>query len=334
MNYTENYHLPQWEENDRVMRTDFNDAMSSLENGLTACRDMAETGGAEARSALYAGLFRMAYNHWHAAAALDSFPGQSGVFRQGFAQGEGGSAPGAMQLEDCVWLVNGSEMLTIGHITPTLNKNDKISSAQGSSGSMNAYFTPTYGGQLTGVSLRAHCTALKSSCTMQCTLELRAKNRLLGQASGEMTVTATGYTTVKLPVNIPLHAGERHTLTVQAANINFTGTIEVFGLTAEGYRTPSAYTTKTFQAEEGGLSGLALVHYEACGTESSLSLQWDGEVLTPRTIRTITGYLGRTVQEAEFRLDRPVPASSSLRLSITCGNGGDIALYDWGAVLL
>ena len=35
MNYTENYHLPQWEETDRVLRTDFNNAMDSIETGLT-----------------------------------------------------------------------------------------------------------------------------------------------------------------------------------------------------------------------------------------------------------------------------------------------------------
>ena len=44
MNYTENYHLPQWEETDRIMRTDFNAAMASLEGGLTECRDAAAAG--------------------------------------------------------------------------------------------------------------------------------------------------------------------------------------------------------------------------------------------------------------------------------------------------
>ena len=28
MNYTEKYHLPQWEETDRIMRTDFNQMRS------------------------------------------------------------------------------------------------------------------------------------------------------------------------------------------------------------------------------------------------------------------------------------------------------------------
>ena len=67
MNYTENYHLPQWEETDRIMRTDFNAAMASLEGGLTECRDAAAAGSVQAGSALYAGLFRLAYNHWRLA---------------------------------------------------------------------------------------------------------------------------------------------------------------------------------------------------------------------------------------------------------------------------
>lgn len=36
MNYTEKYHLPQWEENDRVMRTDFNQMCADIETGLDA----------------------------------------------------------------------------------------------------------------------------------------------------------------------------------------------------------------------------------------------------------------------------------------------------------
>ena len=34
MNYTQNYQLPQWEKDDRIMMDDFNDAMSKVENGL------------------------------------------------------------------------------------------------------------------------------------------------------------------------------------------------------------------------------------------------------------------------------------------------------------
>ena len=35
MNYTTNYHLPQWVESDRILMGDFNDAMEEIEEGLT-----------------------------------------------------------------------------------------------------------------------------------------------------------------------------------------------------------------------------------------------------------------------------------------------------------
>ena len=37
MNYTTNYHLPQWVESDRIMMEDFNDAMASIDEGLAEC---------------------------------------------------------------------------------------------------------------------------------------------------------------------------------------------------------------------------------------------------------------------------------------------------------
>ena len=50
MNYTENYHLPQWEETDRIMRTDFNQMCADMEAGLNANREAADAGIAEAKT--------------------------------------------------------------------------------------------------------------------------------------------------------------------------------------------------------------------------------------------------------------------------------------------
>ena len=47
MNYTEKYHLPQWEETDRIMRTDFNQMCADLEKGIARAQvsaDSAQTG--------------------------------------------------------------------------------------------------------------------------------------------------------------------------------------------------------------------------------------------------------------------------------------------------
>ena len=39
MEYTKNYHLPQWAEEDRIQMEDFNDAMASIESGLDSKAD-------------------------------------------------------------------------------------------------------------------------------------------------------------------------------------------------------------------------------------------------------------------------------------------------------
>ena len=48
MNYTEKYHLPQWDETDRIMRVDFNDAMAGIETGMSENAQTAQDAMAEA----------------------------------------------------------------------------------------------------------------------------------------------------------------------------------------------------------------------------------------------------------------------------------------------
>ena len=43
MNYTTNYHLPQWVESDRIMMEDFNQMCADIDGGLTAVQAVAET---------------------------------------------------------------------------------------------------------------------------------------------------------------------------------------------------------------------------------------------------------------------------------------------------
>ena len=44
MNYTKNHHLPQWEESDRILMTDFNQMCSDMESGLDKIQDEAAAG--------------------------------------------------------------------------------------------------------------------------------------------------------------------------------------------------------------------------------------------------------------------------------------------------
>lgn len=51
MNYTENYHLPQWEETDRIMRTDFNQMCADIDQGIREAQSAADTAQANAGTA-------------------------------------------------------------------------------------------------------------------------------------------------------------------------------------------------------------------------------------------------------------------------------------------
>ncbi len=51
MKYTENYHLPQWVESDRIMMEDFNGAMAVIESGLTEAKAAAAAAGETAAQA-------------------------------------------------------------------------------------------------------------------------------------------------------------------------------------------------------------------------------------------------------------------------------------------
>ena len=42
MNYTGKYHLPQWEETDRIMRVDFNQMCADIEEGMTNAQTAAD----------------------------------------------------------------------------------------------------------------------------------------------------------------------------------------------------------------------------------------------------------------------------------------------------
>ena len=65
------------------------------------------------------------------------------------------------------------------------------------------------------------------------------------------------------------------------------------------------------------------------GTGGTLSLNWDGALLSPVHTRSIVNFTGKTVMEAAFRKNGRISANTALRLNARCNVGGDIALYGW-----
>ena len=51
MNYTTNYHLPQWAETDRIMMEDFNQMCADIDQGIKTAQDTADTAESKADAA-------------------------------------------------------------------------------------------------------------------------------------------------------------------------------------------------------------------------------------------------------------------------------------------
>ena len=64
MNYTEKYHLPQWEESDRVMPTDFNQMCADMETGLEGNAQAAQTAQTTADTALSTAQTALAHKNY------------------------------------------------------------------------------------------------------------------------------------------------------------------------------------------------------------------------------------------------------------------------------
>ena len=204
MNYTENYHLPQWEETDRIMRIDFNDAMAGIERGLSHEKTerlaleeqmrLAEAGtSAAARTAIQNGLFRLAYNRWYYLTSLAEVPRQVGFFRQGFARDEKSPVGGMLQMEDRLWTANGDAALTLDNLRPTFKQLSTISSNK-SSDTFSMTFTPPASGWLTALWLTGNYSGNTGAHNSgACTLRMYddAKNTLLASISTSLHFAST-----------------------------------------------------------------------------------------------------------------------------------------------
>ena len=64
MNYTEKYHLPQWEESDRVMRTDFNQMCVDMETDREGNAQAAQPAQTTADTALSTAQTALAHKNY------------------------------------------------------------------------------------------------------------------------------------------------------------------------------------------------------------------------------------------------------------------------------
>lgn len=350
MNYTEKYHLPQWEETDRIMRTDFNQMCADMESGLAGnaqvseqlterieeveqeAQELAEAGGSSAKAALLQGLFRLAYNHYFHLLDAEKDLWQTGVFTQSFARGAGGKVTGMLQQENMVWI--GQYQNTPE--TDTVTTARKVSTMEETGSTYIFTFTARRGMRVTGIKLTSD-DDWTASVANRYTVRLFNQAQNTVDAEFQATLSQTSYKAYLLPVDFVLHCDHYYRIEIIKEKSEFMK-LRLSSMTDYLEWTNSSYVegaaTLTATGNEENMGGLVLAHYNGWASAGTLSLNWDGKVMTPDIVRAITDKDGRKMKIAEFRRTSEVPASSAMKLTLTCEERGELELYRMGMILV
>ena len=363
MDYTKNYHLPQWVKSDRIMMDDFNRMCVDLENGLTGNRQAANelsgqiqrvereakeqirTSDTASQSSLKSGLLRLAYNHCHLLAAVEKQPPQNGCFFQRF---KGMSVPaeasGLLARGDALWIARGAAAYSSEDFRSQLQQVSPLQVVKGNAAAnrpMILRFTPPGPGCIKEFPMKSSLNNIEKYTS---TLHFALYNEHTGEYEAEMDYSwnlgsSPSYTSFEtLQLNLCFSGGFTYRLEVSTTDSHYNATASYLSsadlvgrFTTESYTADTTgVLTRTVQCGEARMDGIVLVHYRMIGTGGSLSLAWDGAAIPPSRTGNITTIDGNTVAEMEFRRNAAVPATTSLQLNARCNLGGEIALYSWG----
>ena len=368
MDYTKNYHLPQWVKSDRIMMDDFNRMCADLENGLTGNRaefrqkdselsGRIEQVAGDARAQLQAadpasqaslktGLLRLAYNHCHLLAAVEKQPPQSGCFFQQLKGSPTSSAiNGLLMRSDALWIARGTASYTTEQIRSQIKLVSEMTVVKGNAAAntpMVVRFTPPG-----PVCIREFpfTNAFNDISSRMTTLHIALYNENTGEYEAEIDYPLdlgphsgrTAFSILRVP--LCFSGGFTYRIEISTSDCHYSGTGNynptrdpmIAKFTADSLTADTTGTiSRTIPCGEARTDGIVLVHYRMIGTGGTLSLNWDGAVLTPVRTRELTNIDGKAVAEMEFRRNASVPATTSLQLNARCNPGGEIVLYGWG----
>ena len=356
MNYTKNYHLPQWIKSDRIMMDDFNEMCRNIENGLSERNQTVDNlsgqitnvsntlsqqiSGKAAESATFERFCRAAYNHYHLAALCAPFPRQMGVFHQSF-EPENVTVPGMTRWDGFCYMGKGTKNVTVKEFYDALTVEANMTVNNNSSVTpLSVRFTPTLPGvlkkfRLTGRYFCPQQVVEGGLCRVTLHNLSTNKTEVSYTFSLNMGVGFDGRGPRTVEMNVPFHTGYDYRLKIEPLSSNYSlSYVPMFDneFQVELLDLPSASITRTVPCEPCG-GGIVLVRFLPYGQGGTITLSWNNANVPAYATRTITDERGRTFQEMEFRKSWAVPANSTLRLDLRCSNGG-IALYSWGAAFI
>jgi len=332
MKYTENYRLPQWEEGDRILRTDFNRMCADIDGGFLGCRREIQ----EEETLVLERLCRLAYNHYGLFRDTSQLPRQIGVVHQRFGKGAG-SVEGMVRQENCCYMGGGSEPVSVEAFSQSIDRKSKLEVVKNTSAvSLVAEFTAPGPGRFVYLPVYgtySACDTAGGPC--QVTLynldEKRTEKSMLVPL-GLRQITGITTTGLAPQVDLPFHGGYRYRLTIAPQTRDYNAKLDFSTVTdyhLELYSNRNVSVAQTLQTGETSRGGLVVVRYKPYG-QCGLRLLWDGVAIPVWKNLEAEG----EIEEMIFRRVGLVSAESSLTLELTCGVNSELALYSLGAVLL
>ena len=336
MNYTENYHLPQWDETDRILRTDFNRMCADIEKGLDKSE---QTAGKS-----WDRLRRLAYNHYCMVQKMDPAPWQIGLFQQNPAKNQEGIGGTEAYWEGVRFAGKAETPLTneiLANCLHTVTEMKVNKNQLSQSTPMTATFQPPASGVIQNFALQGRYT----DCTLRDIFQFRIT--LTNQDTGVVEKTlnmqfayntnGASFTTYFNGTSISFIGGAHYLITMEplSANSNMTAALTIGTDTTVTTIASDGIITAdhTFQEQEPGTGGMMVLRCAVYGTGGALTFQWDGVEREPDISRKTLTSDGKTVQELIYLRDDVVPQNSQLSLRFDSNVGGSFLFYDWGAML-
>ena len=355
MNYTTNYHLPQWVETDRIRMEDFNQAMADIDEGIAeersarqeAINDLSQSAAqsqAAAKTELFNKLRQSGYDLYQMAGRaacknLFSFAAKSMVINTLHTAEELARAEICLHLTGGGIQIGPATELTLAKINAAIYEwtNGEAASIAASA-TAAVKFRSTFRGTITKLNVWYHRTNVNNTGSLP--LYVRLYDQATGsriyqseRLSGKvMSQTDTADT---LTVAVPVEPNRDYRLELYSGGDIFTGTIgfgtmgtEALTGEAAGQAITSCSVTDSMTLETRADQAVAVVHYS--GGDQAPTATLDGQAMTAGTPKAATALDGTACQELEFFLEGSFSGAVTLVVSAQ-SSGSDLTLHDAGA---
>ena len=364
MQHTPNFHLPQWDETDRVLRSDFNSAMANIEDGLSssAAKDQEldeKITGVELvtsqsltssitalRSDAMESLYRLAFNNYCCIAEADAPIWQTAGFHQRMT-GEGTALPdgvsGMLHRGSSCWMARSPDGLSPdGFTTEVVQELHITSNNMEPPVPLIAIITPSVSGILDSINVHVYTPQCSIYNSPHFTFTFADAECGVVEASGEVQWSPDKTVGVlkgpTFPCGVPVCQGRRYELRVVPLYSGYEFRIRQNSIdpifTLSPVDIPTATLTRSFSVEDVSRGGALWVRCFSGGAGGTMSLNWGGKTLSPRIIRSVTTGKGEQMMDAEFRNDAATAKNQRVTLTIHCNKGGTIELKSWSAAMI